>query len=35
VECLVDTEGAEYLAGELEFRVTPDKVVKVLRRVTS
>ena len=35
VECLVDTEGAEYLAGELEFRVTPDKVLKVLRRVTS
>lgn len=35
VECLVDTEGAKYLAGELEFRVTPDKVLKVLRRVTS
>ena len=35
IECLVDVEGAEYLAGEYEFRTTPDKVVKVLRRVTT
>lgn len=34
VECLVDVQDAEYLAGEFEFRVAPSRVLKVLRRVT-
>ena len=34
LECRVDVSDAEYLAGELEFRVSPDKVLKVLRKVT-